>query len=168
MKRLGYGSAMIAVITIISWSCGSQESVVDSMEKRIKLLEAAAPGVGEVMSGVQLHFAKLQYAARAANWKLADFEIDEIEENLEKAALLRPEEKGVQLAGVIESIKQTQLVAMKKAAEQGEMSLFVKNYDETMAACNSCHRTTGRPFIVITQPAASPVANQQWAPPKEN
>jgi uncharacterized protein len=167
MKRQRFAFATIALMTLISWSCSSQKATVEALERRIKQLEAAAPGVGEMMSGVQLHFAKLHYAARAANWKLADFEIGEIEESLDKAALLRPEENGVQLAGVVEALKQTQLAAMKKAVGLGEMMLFSKNYDETMAACNSCHRNTGRPFIVITPPTTSPVANQQWNAPSE-
>ena len=168
MKQPGILFSFCALVSIVAWSCSSPQPALVSLEQRVKRLEAAAPGVGELMSGVHLHFAKLHYAAKAGNWKLADSEVDEIQENLDKAALLRPEENGVKLAGVIESLKQTQLAGMKKASAQGERSLFSKSYDETMSACNSCHRTTGRPFIVITEPTAPPVANQQWASPKEN
>src|SRR5436309_1330361 len=92
--------ALIAASLLIG-SCGHTMPVSDnSIEERLKKLEAAAPGVGEVMSGVQLHFAKLYYAAHAENWKLAQFEIDEVKENIEKGAILRPEENGVKLAGV--------------------------------------------------------------------
>ena len=96
-KTRTISSVLFLALAISAVSCRSRQSLVDSLEERVKRLEAAAPGVGELMSGVQLHFAKLFYATQAANWKLADFEVDEIEENLDKSALLRPQENGVQL-----------------------------------------------------------------------
>jgi hypothetical protein len=139
-----------------------------SFEERLKRLEAAAPGVGEVMFGVQVHFAKLYYAADAGNWKLAEFEIEEVRENMERSATLRPEENGVKLAGVIDAFEQTQVAAMKHAIEKRELKLFQQAYIEAIAVCNSCHQSTGRPFIVITEPASPPVPNQQWTPPVEH
>ena len=52
------------------------------------------PGLGEFMSGIQVHHAKLWFAGTAANWKLADFEVGEIKETLddvEKYCTDRPE-----------------------------------------------------------------------------
>ena len=135
------------------------------IEQRLQALEAGAPGVGSLMSGVQLHFAKLHFAASAGNWELAAFELHEVEENLEKAALLRPEENGVDLGGVTAAFRQTQLAALKAAAEAGDPPAFRSAYAEAVSVCNGCHAATGRPFIVIVEPTAPPVSNQQWEPP---
>ncbi|HUL43913.1 MAG TPA: hypothetical protein VLY03_06110 [Bacteroidota bacterium] len=136
-----------------------------SIEDRLKKLESTAPGVGEVMSGVQLHFGKLYFAGQAENWKLADFELDEITENLDNAALMRPEEHGVKLGGVVDAFKQSQLADLKHAVDTRNEKEFHQKYLESMAVCNSCHAATGRPFIVITEPTAPPVSNQRWAVP---
>lgn len=135
------------------------------LDHRLAQLKATAPDVGEVMLGVQVHLAKLFFAADAKNWKLAEFEIHEIEENLETASALRPTENGVNLINVVDAFKQTQLAAMRQAVAHQNPDQFAKAYQESMATCNGCHQTTGRPFLVITRPTAPPVWNQQWAPP---
>ena len=81
--------------------------------------------------------------------------------------MLRPEENGVKLAGVIEAFEQTQLSALKKAVDHRDVNEFNRNYTEAISVCNSCHQSTGRPFIIITEPTGLPVSNQQWAPPAE-
>jgi hypothetical protein len=136
-----------------------------NLEARLKKLETASPGVGEVMAGVQLHFAKLYFAGEARNWDLAAFERGEIAENLDAVAALRPEEKGVNLAGIIEAFKNTQLVALQDAVEMKDRGLFRDAYRDSIVMCNTCHQSTGRPFIVVTTPTNPPVFNQQWAYP---
>jgi len=133
-----------------------------NLEQRLKKLEAASPRLGEIMTGVQLHFAKLYFASQARNWDLARFERGEVEEGLEAVAALRPEENGVNLAGIIGAFKQTQLIALQDAIEMKDRGLFHDAYRDATLMCNTCHRATGRPFIMIIIPTNSPVANQQW------
>ncbi len=156
--------ASLALVSIgmVSCSKGSDGSL---LENRLAAVEAAAPGVGDVMSNVQLHFAKLYFAVEASNWDLAKFELHEIEENLEKSVRLRPEEKGVQLDGILEAFKETEFEAMNKAVVSKDKMSFGRAYDDSIAVCNSCHTATGRHFIVITLPMVPPVTNQLWKPP---
>ena len=159
----------LIILMISTESCRHSNNPKKSvLSDRVKKLESTAPGVGEVMTGVQLHFAKLFYAAKAGNWNLANFEIDEVKENLENAAALRPEEKGVKLHGVVDAFEQTQIAAMDSAVSQHDLKTFRQNYSDAILVCNSCHRSTGRPFIIITEPTAPPVSNQQWAPPADD
>ncbi len=159
----------LIVLMIATESCRHNVNPKNNaLSDRVKTLESTAPGVGEVMTGVQLHFAKLFYAAKAENWKLANFEIDEVKENLENAAALRPEEKGVQLHGVVDAFEQTQIAALDTSVERHDLKTFRQNYSDAILVCNSCHRSTGRPFIIITEPTAPPVSNQQWAPPSDD
>lgn len=134
-------------------------------EPRLKMLEAASGGLGGIMLGVQLHFSKLYFASEARNWDLARFEHGEIEEKLNAAAALRPEERGVGLVGIIDAFKSTQLAALKDAIDVKDRGLFRDAYRQSVLMCNACHQATGRPFITIKLPTSPPVANQQWEPP---
>src|SRR3954454_19890058 len=57
------------------------ESQIDSLQKKID--NAYKPGFGEFMSSIQIHHNKLWFAGKNQNWKLADFEIHEIQESIE-------------------------------------------------------------------------------------
>lgn len=140
----------------------TSELQATNTEARLKQLEAATPSPGVFMSAIHLHFAKLYYAAEARNWELAHFERGEILENLEVVAALRPQERDVNLTGVIDAFKNTQLAALKDAIDLKDRSLFRSAYRDAINMCNGCHQATGRPFIVVTLPTSPPVANQQW------
>src|SRR5689334_23225158 len=69
---------------------------VDSLNQ--KLSNTYSPGLGEFMSGIQVHHAKLWFAGKNENWKLADFEIHEIieaVEDIQKFNTDRPEVKSI-------------------------------------------------------------------------
>jgi hypothetical protein len=57
------------------------------------------------------------------------------------------------------------MVALKDAIDMKDRSLFKDAYQESIVMCNTCHQSTGRPFITITIPTNPPVANQRWEPP---
>ena len=57
------------------------EAKIDSLQNRLD--KAYRPGFGEFMSGIQVHHAKLWFAGQAQNWKLAEFEMKEINEALD-------------------------------------------------------------------------------------
>ncbi len=48
-----------------------------------KLADAYKPGLGDLMSGIQVHHAKLWFAGQNENWKLAEFELHEIDEGVD-------------------------------------------------------------------------------------
>lgn len=134
---------------------------------RVERLEATAPDLGETMSGIQVSFAKLWFAADAENWDLAKFEREEVSEGLAAAAAARPDEKGVHLAGIFQAFQNTELVALRESLERRDGAGFRKAYASAVEMCNACHRATGRPFIHITTPTSPPVSNQRWAPEKK-
>ena len=148
--------------TLRGQSGGGPPQQAAEIEQRLKKLEAASPKLGEIMSGIQLHLAKLYFASEARNWDLARFERGELEEGLTAAATLRPEENGVNLAGIFEAFKQTQLVSLKDAVEMKDRGLLREAYRDSILMCNTCHQSTGRPFISITIPTNPPVSNQRW------
>ena len=121
-----------------------------------------APGLGEYMTTIQLHAGKLWLAAKASNWELADYELDELKETMEAAKALNAEKNGVKISGVLDSVLQTQIAQLANTIKRKSPAEFQKAYDETLSACNGCHTEAGFKFIHIIRPTAPPVTNQQW------
>ena len=114
------------------------------------------------MTTIQLHAGKLWFAAQAANWDLAKYELDELKETMEAAKGLNEEKNGVKISNVLDSVLQTQVADLEKTLESKSQTEFKKSYDETLSACNGCHTEAGYKFIHIVRPTAPPVTNQKW------
>lgn len=138
-----------------------QASVKRAEEELAKLKEAAS-GLGEYMTTIQLHAGKLWFAAKASNWELAQYELDELKETMEAAKGLNAEKNGVKISGVLDSVLQTQLPELDKSIKSKSQTKFQSSYDETLSACNGCHESAGYKFIHIVRPTAPPVTNQRW------
>jgi hypothetical protein len=145
--------------------CSGDDPSLEELRARLERLESTAPGVGSAMTAAQIHFAKLYYAGQASNWGLAEYELHEVEENLEIAVNLRPEEHGVNLAKLTDDFLQAQLSDLRQSIETEDAGAFHATYEKAMSACNACHVEVERRFLVITLPGAPPVTNQQWEPP---
>ena len=122
----------------------------------------AVPGLGEYMTTIQLHAGKLWFAAKALNWELANYELDELKETMEAAKGRNAEKNGVKISGVLDSVLQTQVAQLADTIKRKNPAEFQKSYDETLSACNGCHTEAGYKFIHIVRPTAPPVTNQKW------
>lgn len=143
---------------------GRLSDSVTLLRSRFDSLKARTPGLGEYMSTIQLHITKLWFAAHASNWRLARYEHDELGEAMEAAEALHARRDSVDITSVLASIRQTQLRLLDSAITGKEVRRFGKAYDETLSACNGCHRSAGYPFIRIIIPTREPVTNQRWDP----
>ena len=140
-------------------------SLQDSLKRAQAELASAkelAPGLGEYMTTIQLHAGKLWFAAKALNWDLAQYELDELKETMEAAKGLNAEKNGVKISNVLDSVLQTQVAELDKSIKRKSAPEFQKSYDEAMSACNGCHTEAGFKFIHIVRPSAPPVTNQRW------
>jgi hypothetical protein len=122
----------------------------------------SAPGLGEYMTTIQLHAGKLWFAAKAANWELAEYELDELKETMAAAKALNAEKNGVKISNVLDSVLQTQVAELDKSMKSKSQTEFQKSYDETLSACNGCHTEAGYKFIYIVRPTSPPVTNQRF------
>ena len=125
----------------------------------------AMPGLGEYMTTIQLHAGKLWFAAKASNWDLAEYELDELKETMEAAIALNAEKNGVKISGVLDSVLQSQVAQLADTIKRKSPVEFQKSYDETLSACNGCHTEAGYKFIHIVRPSAPPVTNERWEMP---
>ena len=180
MKHAAYlwGALILSMILIIMlfWRVVRLDSQVQSLNQpnaalqdSLKRMQAdlastkeLAPGLGEYMTTIQLHAGKLWFAAKAANWELAQYELDELKETMEAAKGLNAEKNGVKISNVLDSVLQTQVAELDKSIKSKKQTDFQKSYDETLSACNGCHTEAGYKFIHIIRPSAPPVTNQQW------
>jgi hypothetical protein len=138
-----------------------QESLA-RVQAELAAAKELAPGLGEHMTTIQLHAAKLWFAAKASHWELAAYELHELEETMEAVKKLNVEKNGVKISNVMDAVLKTQIAQLEESIKQKNQSKFQKSYDETLSACNGCHTESGHKFIQIIRPTAPPITNQKW------
>ena len=160
MKKY-FGIILILIVGIIA--CNQQTDKTQKLQKRVdslenKLSETYKPGFGEFMSIVQAHHAKLWFAGKNKNWKLADFEIHEIMETMDDIQKYETERKESKMIGIIKPA----LDSVNSAIEQKNLKLFKRNYKLLTSTCNSCHHAVNFEFNVIKIPDKQTFSNQDF------
>jgi hypothetical protein len=125
-----------------------------------------SPGVADIMIATQVRHAKLWLAGDARNWELADYEIDELKEGLEDIVKYFPVYKDVPVGQMIEATIMAPIAEVEASVKARDRAKFVSAFDKLTAACNTCHESSNRPFIVVQRPTASAFPNQSFAPKK--
>jgi hypothetical protein len=159
MKKL-----LIFLICLSFFSC-RQSSPNSTLQKQVDSLQLALknaykPGLGEFMSQIQVHHAKLWFAGKDENWDLANFEIGEIQEALNdipKYCSDRPEVKSI---GMITA----PIYNIGNAIKEKDENKFVADFTVLTATCNDCHKETNHGFNMIKIPDVPPVSNQVFKP----
>ena len=154
------------ILTAISlFSCkqhSANEAVlqnrIDSLEA--KLSETYKPGFGEFMSYVQAHHAKLWYAGENKNWKLANFEMDEIREAIEDIKTYETDRNETKLISMIYPA----LDSVTSAIDLKNVVKFKTSYTQLTNTCNACHQAAKFEFNVVKIPESQMFANQDFKP----
>jgi hypothetical protein len=116
-------------------------------------------GLGEIMALQQMRHIKLWFAGSAANWPLADYEIDQLDDGFDDASKL--------LGGDVVRLHIGEpMDELKKSIDGKDQAAFAMAFDKLSAGCNACHHTLDHGFIVIQRPQLSPYSNQDFAPHK--
>ena len=157
MKKL----IVISLITLAIISCTQHAGSVQQLQSQVDSLKmqinnAYKPGLGEFMSGIQVHHEKLWFAGTAENWQLADFEIHEIMEAVDDIKMYasdRPETKDIiMLQPAIDSVN--------NSIQQKNLSSFKQNFIVLTNTCNNCHAAVNYNFNKIKIPETPPFSNQ--------
>jgi hypothetical protein len=118
------------------------------------------PRLGDIMSAAQTRHQKLWFAAKAQNWELAAFELNQLKASLVEAAMLY---SGIPVSNV--TTLETSLRAASEAIAAKDSRGFAKAFGDLTEGCNSCHRSLNRSFVVIKVPTdQQPFGNQQFPP----
>lgn len=153
------------IATILFFSCNQSATNTAVLQKKIDSLQSEInnsykPGLGEFMSEIQIHHAKLWFAGKYGNWDLANFEIGEIQEALDdipKYCSDRPEVKSI---GMIVPAMDSLSNAVKEKSEPK----FDSSFTLLTVTCNDCHKATNHGFNMIKIPDMPPVSNQVFRP----
>lgn len=152
----------VAIAVLLS-ACNQQTDNTQNLQTQIdslqsKLDNSYKPGFGEFMSSIQIHHNKLWFAGQNQNWKLADFEINEIKESLDDIKKYCTDRTETNSIGMIEQPLQN----VSNAVQQRNSTAFKNSYTILTATCNSCHQATQHEFNVITIPNTPPFSNQSF------
>ncbi len=131
-------------------------SKIDSLGKKIK--NVYKPGFGEIMSGIQRHHTKLWFGGINNNWKLASFEIHEINELLEDLEEYQSSRKETRFLNMISP----DIDSIKTAIESKNVNDFKQKYIRLTNMCNDCHIKTEYEFIKIAVPDKNPFSDQKY------
>jgi hypothetical protein len=162
IKTWNLGSELQAANERHNRAAADLPAALSRVEAELAKQKETTPGLGEYMTTIQLHAAKLWFAVQASNWELAEYELDELKEVMESAKTLNAEKNGVRISGVLDSVLQTQVARLAESIKRNDAAEFQRSYDETLAACNGCHTEAGYKFIHIVRPSGPPVTNQKW------
>lgn len=165
MKYLIILSLILTAVIACNPSAGKNEPRQNHAHRpETKQEEAYKPGFGSLMISVQVHHAKLWFAGINKNWRLAGFEIHEIEESLDDIRNYKRERKETQMLGVLDPV----MDSIHHAVGLEDTALFKKSYALLTNTCNSCHRASGYDFMVIKIPDQPPFTNQDFRLQRSN
>jgi len=163
MKILPLFPCSLFTILVLFASCGGQNAELNNMQAKVDSLQKQLdgvyrPGLGEFMTGIQTHHAKLWFAGKNANWKLADFEIHEIMESLDDIQKYNQDRPEIKSIGMIAPA----LDSINNAIKQKDTVSFRRSFVLLTNTCNNCHRATDHEFNVVIVPSGLPVLNQDF------
>jgi len=136
------------------------QSRIDSLQKKVD--NTYIPGFGEFMSNIQLHHAKLWFAGTNENWKLAVFEINEIEESLKNIQKYQSDREESKTIPIIYPF----LDSVKISLKNKNVISFKTSFTSLTNTCNFCHKAVKYEFNKIKIPDSPPFSNQTFR--KEN
>jgi hypothetical protein len=154
---------ILTVIGLLSCNNTSNQQITtlqkqtDSLTVLVKKMK---PGLGEIMSGIQVHHEKLWFAGLYQNWNLSEYEIGEIKEAFEQAKELKSERPEIKNLDAIFPV----VDSLADAISRQDTGQFRKCYINLTNACNTCHKESGHPFNFITIPTLLPVSDQDFRP----
>jgi len=155
------------LLIIILASCKHQSASVtnvqnlkfDSLSARIgELMEKYKPGLGEIMTNIQMHHAKLWFSGINGNWKLAAYEIKELKERIEQAKAIETERPEINNIPII----YTAIDGVEMMISNKNLEGFKSTFSILTKTCNTCHKTVNFEFNVITIPTTLPLSNQDF------
>lgn len=141
---------------MIFTSCSDDTKHIAQLERQVEKLKSYKPGFGEFMSNIQIHHAKLWFAGKNQNWKLAEFEINEIKETFNDLKIYQSEREETKLVPMISGA----LDSVSSSIWQKDMKLFKKSFVRLTNTCNDCHLAAHFEFNKIKIPETPPFSNQ--------
>lgn len=134
----------------------------------ITVRQAPAATVGHVevahhMARIQQHAEKLWWAGRSDNLELAKFYRHEIKEEMETVADGNIVDDGVPVSDHMKTYGIRAIDALKEQLATDGLKGFNDHYEALILSCNSCHRVTGHPQLVMRTPVENRFSGQDFS-----
>ena len=167
VERVCVVHRLVVILLVIA---GMSTPLVTSAQQTKEMASGAAknvqktyvPGLEQFMNVILMEHNKLWFAAKARNWRLADYQLGEIKEVMGDVQDLVPTFKNLPLADMLDAVITKEIAALEKSIEAKDYKTFVSGYDKLTQACNACHQGTQNEFIVIQRPARAAFTNQVY------
>ena len=129
------------------------QHVVSNGKRDLTLDELALmqPGMDRLMAEVGPRVHRLYYAARAGNWRLADYFFRSVVKQLKLCATSRPKYDADMLRYLDEDCE-----PVREAIRARDLAAFESAYDAMVDRANHYHEVFGKPYIRWVTPAAPP------------
>ncbi len=158
MHRCSIVIVLALALLPLTASAQSQAPAVPEVPK------AFVPGLEWFMNMIQTEHAKLWYAGKARNWRLAEYQLAEIKEIMSDTQDLVPVYKNLPFADMMDAVIVGPIGELEKAIEAKNPKAFAKGYGELTGACNACHQATEHGYIRIQRPAGPGFPTQDFRP----
>ena len=109
------------------------------------------PGMDRLMAEVGPRAHRLYYAAKAGNWRLADYFFRSLVKQLRLCATSRPKYDADMTAYLDEDCE-----PVRNAIRTRDLDAFESSYAQMIDRANHYHGVFGKPYIVWVLPAAPP------------
>jgi hypothetical protein len=167
MKALFALLAIVATGTILLVACNGQSEKASYFQQqldslKLKVATQYAPGMGELMTTIQLHHAKLWFAGKNGNWALAAYDESLIQSAFKKIQRYHGATAEAHAATMID----VPMDSITAAIARQDGRAFTRSFTFLTTTCNNCHAVTKHPYNVIIIPHDLPVTNQDFSNPK--
>jgi len=130
---------------------------IDSLQKGLD--RVYKPGTGAIMlTIVQPHHLKLWFAVRYKNWRLAEYERQELMGGFEKIQKLHKDKPEATAVAMIFPA----MDAVEKSIRKKDANAFRNNFVVLTNTCNTCHEALKYEFNVMKVPVANSFDDQQF------
>ena len=155
--------ATAVLVLAATWAHGAEPGADE-----VAQLRALVPSQSHAMMDVEYNFANLWFAARARNWPLATFYLNESRSHVQWTIRLRPVRKlasgqDLPLQPLFDAFDHAGVDELRAAIQQKEGKAFRKAYQDTLTQCHACHVAAEKPFLrpVIPSRPASPLISMR-------
>ncbi|MBK6530788.1 MAG: hypothetical protein IPF99_14605 [Deltaproteobacteria bacterium] len=106
---------------------------------------------GPVMSAIGRRFETLGRAIAARRWELADYELEELTEDLEELPLAAPPPSvHIDLAPAARAFPGEHMAPLARAVERRDATAATAAFGAAAVACNGCHEASGKAAIMVS------------------
>ncbi|HEY3244444.1 MAG TPA: hypothetical protein VGM03_13950 [Phycisphaerae bacterium] len=109
------------------------------------------PGLGTVMMEYGYRFGSAWFDAEGNNWDMADYQIREAIEIQEVGETTRPANRER-----LTAFEDQFLVPLQNAIAARDKAAFESAYGAAVVGCNTCHASTGHPYVAVQIPVSRP------------